>query len=264
MDKKRSNLIQSLQRAVEILDCFTEDSPSLTLPQISDKTGLNINTTRGLVNTLVHYNLISHEMKTNTYSLGLYFVLKSNLVYETHKLSNFGEIARPHMSRITEKYNIFSSLQVVNQNQIFMIETMQPRQPHYRIMASLYEPLEYSCTSSGKLYLQYLKPAELEAVIADTAFTQHTPATIASKEQLLEALREQEYRVYSTEFDELAIGISSIAAPILLPGERLFGTLSVTAPTQILKDSKDAIAADLLEAAKSIAGEVAVSHYLLG
>ena len=61
MGKKQGPFIQSLQRATDILNCFTAKEPSLSLAQISQKTGLNINTTRGLVNTLVHEDLIAQK-----------------------------------------------------------------------------------------------------------------------------------------------------------------------------------------------------------
>ena len=51
--EKEVRLIQSIQRAFDIINCFSEQSPKLTLPKISEMLSLNINTTRGIVNTLV-------------------------------------------------------------------------------------------------------------------------------------------------------------------------------------------------------------------
>ncbi|MCD8084050.1 MAG: IclR family transcriptional regulator [Clostridiales bacterium] len=263
MEKKSRPIIQSIQRAVEILNCFTEESPKLTLMQISQQTGLNINTARGLVNTMVYYDLISHNTTSNTYSLGLYFVIKSNLVYETRKLGSFGDIARPYMREITDRYGIFSSLQVVSQSKIFMIETAQPMQIHYWIMAQLYEPFECYCTSSGKLYLQYLPPEELKERLSQMTFVPHTPNTITSREALLEVLHDQEYTLYATEYDEMAIGISSIAAPSLRQARPLFGTISVTAPIQILRENHEQISGDLLSAGRKIASQVSMSSELM-
>ena len=51
--EKEVRLIQSIQRAFNIIDCFNNDNTELSLPQISEKVKLHINTTRGIVNTLV-------------------------------------------------------------------------------------------------------------------------------------------------------------------------------------------------------------------
>lgn len=248
--------IQSIQRAVDILNCFSEETPNLALNQISQRLSLNINTVRGLVNTLVANGLITHNAAENTYSLGLYFVLKSNLVYETRKLGSFIDMVKPYLQTITEKHAVFSSIQIVNQSNIFMIETMQPSQSHYKIMAQLYSPIAFHCTSSGKLYLQYLPDARRSAVMDEIDYTLYTPYTIRDRSTLMLHLEKQKETIYSTEFDELAVGISSIAAPVLLPNNRLFGTISVTAPSQIIKDNLDAISSDLIAVGKIIAANL--------
>lgn len=50
MPEKEVRVIQSVQRAIDIINCFDEHELKLTLPQISAKLELNINTVRGLVN----------------------------------------------------------------------------------------------------------------------------------------------------------------------------------------------------------------------
>ena len=78
--EKSINVIQSIQRAINILNCFNQNELELSLNVISEKVKLNINTTRGLVNSLVANKLIYHNKKNNTYSIGDYFLIKSNLV----------------------------------------------------------------------------------------------------------------------------------------------------------------------------------------
>ncbi len=258
MERKNSTLIQSIERAIHILDCFSETASSLTLLQISQQTNLNINTTRGLVNTLVHYNLLFHDDITNMYSLGLYFVFKSRLIHSSQRLGSLGDIARPWLQHITDKYNLFCSLQVVSQDQIFMVETQQPRKSHYHITTPLYTPFECHCTASGKLYLQYLPYDKLQSRLDVIEFPSYTPYTITDKQHLIDCLHEQKKRSYSTEFDETAIGISSIAAPILSANQHLIGTISVTAPSKTVAEMESSISKDLLEAADHIA-QAAVS-----
>ena len=66
--EKEVRLIQSIQRAFDIINCFSEQSPKLTLPKISEMLSLNINTTRGIVNTLVANGYLEHDSETNIYS----------------------------------------------------------------------------------------------------------------------------------------------------------------------------------------------------
>ena len=59
--EKSINVIQSIQRAINILNCFNQNELELSLNVISEKVKLNINTTRGLVNSLVANKLIYHH-----------------------------------------------------------------------------------------------------------------------------------------------------------------------------------------------------------
>ena len=57
MQNREIRVIQSVQRAIDIIDCFSEHELKLTLPQISARTGLNINTARGTGQHLVGQRL---------------------------------------------------------------------------------------------------------------------------------------------------------------------------------------------------------------
>lgn len=248
--------IQSVQRAINIMNCFSEEDSSLSLPQISQRLSLNINTVRGLVNTLVLNGLMIHNKHDNTYSLGLYFMEKSNLIHETHHINNFIRIAHPYMQGLTDKYLVFSGLQMVSQDNIFMVKSLQPLKAQYRITAESHSPLTYHCTSSGKLFLQYLSPQKLENILEQMEFTIYTDYTTPTKEALLAELAKQKITLYSTEFDEQALGISSIAAPILRTQNRLFGTVSITAPTQVLFNNFNNIAEDVTKAGSLISKKI--------
>lgn len=68
--------------SIAIIDCFTEgEKHSLTLNEISRKTGLNINTTRGLVQTLLHFEYLVYDDRLNKFSLGLVFIEKAEIAH---------------------------------------------------------------------------------------------------------------------------------------------------------------------------------------
>lgn len=248
--------IQSIQRAINIMNCFNEEAPNLSLPQISEQLSLNINTTRGIVNTLVANGLMNHNKRENTYSLGSYFITKSNLLYNTQNIDGYIHIVQPYLEEITAKYSVLSSFQFVNEETILMVKTIQPVKAKFRINADLFSPLTHHCTSSGKLFLQYLPKNKFEEVVNKMDFSPLTQNSISSKEKLMEELKKQSMRLYSTEYDEQAIGISSVSAPILISNSQLVGTISVTAPTKVVKDHEAEMAKDLVYAAKRIESEV--------
>ena len=51
--KEDVRVIQSVQRAIDILNCVADAEKKISLREISEKLDLNINTARGLVQTLL-------------------------------------------------------------------------------------------------------------------------------------------------------------------------------------------------------------------
>ena len=98
--EKEVRLIQSIQRAFDIINCFSEQSPKLTLPKISEMLSLNINTTRGIVNTLVANGYLEHDSETNIYSLGPVFIPKADLV-SANDMERVKKMARPYLEELS-------------------------------------------------------------------------------------------------------------------------------------------------------------------
>ena len=129
-------LIQSIQRAFDIINCFSEQSPKLTLPKISEMLSLNINTTRGIVNTLVANGYLEHDSETNIYSLGPVFIPKADLV-SANDMERVKKMARPYLEELSNTFQVSARLQVVSNYNIFTIENINPENAHYILLTRL-------------------------------------------------------------------------------------------------------------------------------
>ena len=114
MENNSIRLIQSVQRSIDILNCFTDTSHYLSINDISQKLDLNINTVRGLMNTLICNGLLMHDKVTNLYSLGFYFVGKADIIQK--QVDSYIAVAKTLVNHIAEKHHVSASLQLVNQN----------------------------------------------------------------------------------------------------------------------------------------------------
>ncbi|SQC98503.1 Acetate operon repressor [Fusobacterium necrophorum subsp. necrophorum] len=105
-------------------------------------------------------------------------------------------------------------------------------------------------TSSGKIFILYRE--KLEELVLEK-FTENT---ITNIEDLKKEIKEIEKNGYSTEFDEIGFGISSIAVPIFDNNNDIFGTISVTALTQVIKEKKSELILELKLKVKELEKEL--------
>ena len=153
--EKEVRLIQSIQRAFNIIDCFNNDNTELSLPQISEKVKLHINTTRGIVNTLVANGYLACNAEKNTYCLGLVYITKADLA-TGNNIKRLRTLAAPRLKDIANRFQVSALLQVITYNNIFTIENISPDHSHYILNSRINLTFDLNATASGKLFLKYI------------------------------------------------------------------------------------------------------------
>lgn len=253
--KKDFRVIQSIQRAIDIINCFDDTKYKLSLPEISEQLSLNINTTRGIVNTLLYNGFLEHDVEENKYSLGLVFIPKADFI-SSHSVDRTRDIVRPYLKIIAEKYQVSSRLQLISNFNIFTVETINPENSRYILLTRLNTPFPLYATSSGKLYLYYLDDKTKENYLDTISYTKFTDKTITNKEELKKELDFIKVQGYSCEFEEVGIGISSLAVPLLNEKNKLIGTISITASTPIIESICEDAIKDIKKIVKDIKDEL--------
>ncbi len=246
-------LIQSVQRAIQIVECFDSHNKELQLSEISGKVGLNISTVHGILQTLLAYSYIDKAAESGKYKLGLKFLEKGVLVAEGLDLRDIGH---PHLRTITEKYQETSHLCLLQQDDLYCIDKVES--PHaYLIMSSkIGRTLPLHATASGKVILAYLPEEELQHVIGKMELTKLTRNTVASVEQLRQALKTIRQQGYSVEAEETELGSYCIATPVRNHKGRVIGSISLSGPVVRIKENEQGIITDLKERAEAISREL--------
>lgn len=243
-------LIQSIQRAFEIIDCFNEDNEELKLNDISKMLNLNINTTRGIVNTLVYFSYLEHDQEKNVYKLGYIFLPKSKLLKNRNDDIFFNNL-ETFLKEIANKYNVNSRFHKILENNIVKILSEEPDESRYFLYIKDSKELPLNATSSGKLILKYSDEDFLQNYLNNIPEKKVSENTITTKSEMIEELENIDKKGYSTEIDEVAIGISSVAVPII-KSDKLVATISATAPTKTIKENSDDIAQEIINFIKNI------------
>lgn len=252
MSQKNPRMIQSVQRALDIINCFDSLHVQLSLTEISQKLNLNISTVYGLIHTLSAYSYIDKNPDNGKYRLGLEFLLKANLVSQSLDLK---EIGHPYLTDLTKKYHETSHLYVYQHEQIFCVDKVESPNNYFIVSARAGHKLPIHASASGKVFLAYLSEAELQNFLNNNKLTSLTDKTITDKKKLLSNLQQIREQGFGIEDEEIETGAYSIAAPIRDAAHRIVGTISVVGSLVRIKEQEANIRADLLEAAASISSQ---------
>ena len=252
MTTNNPKLIQSVQRAIDILNCFTNSKPDISINEISARTGINVNTARGLINTMAANNLLILDHTTNTYRLGSFFLGKAGIIQA--QIRSYIILCKPLMNALAEKYHTTTSLQIVNQDEIVSIYCAYPVSTSYYITLSEYTPLPEYVTSSGKLLLAHVLLPANPAYLDEIEFKPYTPYTIKNKKELQKQLQEIASKAYSVEKEEFNLDVGSVAVPVFSFNNELIGTVSATVFASTMPRLEAELARDLKQIAVHVSG----------
>lgn len=94
------------------------------------------------------------------------------------------------------------------------------------------------CTGLGKAILAFLPDVEIDMYLQSVEFTPYTSKTVTTPEQLMDEIENIRKKGYAIDDEELSIGLRCIAAPVLDYSGRPSYALSISGPTQRMKDER--------------------------
>lgn len=232
--KEDVRVIQSVQRAIDILNCVADAEKKISLREISEKLDLNINTARGLVQTLLVNGYLSKDVEQGSYLLGYELLTKSKQIYQM-QIQRIRDIAYPYMKKLSERYNVSSWLQISFYREIYTVEVVEPLDSYYSYAPKHSSNLPLHASASGKLRIAYMPENERDKVLDQITLEVFTEKTISDKNHFKKMIKNVYDQEYATEIEELHVGVSSIAVPVFNSYGKLKGTLSVASSAQSIK-----------------------------
>ncbi|MFV0496901.1 MAG: IclR family transcriptional regulator [Candidatus Fimivivens sp.] len=248
---KRGKIIQSVQRAIDILNCFDDAGTELSLSHISNRLALNKSTVHGILTTLCA-NGYMQQNTTGKYRVGHALIHKFRFAPEGYR-AIFLEEAKPHMIRLANDYKMNISLFVLEDNALQLLNRTLPVNTAYTINPISNDHAEpLYCTASGRIRLAYMGTAERTQYFAQTQLDPLSIYTPTTRETVMAQIEEVREHGYSFENEELGEGISAISVPIVDNAGNLFGTFSMTGIAFHIARRKGELIADLKKTVKEI------------
>lgn len=226
---------QSAGRALDIIDCFTNEMPELAVGDVAQALNITPSTASRLLATLESRNYVMRDSKRGKYRLGLAAIALGGLAIGQMDLRN---LAWPHVRELADETGCTANLGVKYRDKVlYLITVFATSSKEMRGKDVPGRQLPLYCTAMGKILLAGLGDRDLEAEVAHTKLIPHTPNTITDLPTLLEEIRLARKQGHAYDREEEMFGSNCLAAPVRVDNA-VVAAVSITAPAHRYKLSQ--------------------------
>ncbi len=244
--------VESVIKALEILDCFNRQEADLSLKELCSKTGLYKSRVHRLCATLLESGYLVRSSWTN-YRLGPKLLSLGKTYEQTNSLKS---VASNYMHELSRNTGESTALFTLHQSNCICIAR---KVSEARLVFTINEgdTMELPATAAGKVLLAYA-PADFQKKFLDQSkpkiIAKHSQPAPIDFEKELNSIRENGYGFNEWE---LEVGISAIAAPVFNYADQVTAALAIIGPSQrFTGKEKQALLVELLKTSEHISGLV--------
>lgn len=247
-----SEAIRSVERALEVLMCFSNKTPMLSMTEISEMVGLNKSTVHRLLATLEGKRFVERNPDTGLYRPGIRFI---QIAYLTIDHNDLKRVATPFMNSLCEQYRENVNLSILDEANVVYVEVVESEQ-RIKLAATPGQHLPAFCTASGKAILAFMPEKEV-AKILEIGMPKYTSSTIISPESFFVGISKTRERGFAISEQEFEDGINAVAAPIFNDEQEPIASVSIAGPAyRFTLERMIQIGTDLVSITKNIAREM--------
>lgn len=224
--RRKNQAVNSVVRALDILDCLGSRSREVGVSEISRELNIHKSTVSRMLSTMESRGYVSQNGASGKYCLGMRLVELASRKLEQIDLR--GQ-ARPFLEELVKATGETAHLAVLDQGKVVYIDKVDT--PRTLMMRSRIGYRAFAhCTALGKAILAALPDDVVEKLIKEKGLPRFTPNTIVDPLALKEHLRNVRAQGFAVDDEENEEGIRCAAAPIMNHANQVVGALSVSGP----------------------------------
>jgi DNA-binding IclR family transcriptional regulator len=231
--------VQALERALDILDCFSFQNRELSLSDVVYRTGLNKTTVKRLISNLTARGYLQQDSQSKKYQLGMRLFELGGVVFTSLSLR---KAAAYPMTTLQSETGATVLLGVKMEDQLVYVDKREGAGA-IRISSDIgwRRPLHYGML--GMVLMSSLDSKDVRRILKKDPLEAHTPFSITNINAFslrLEKIRDQGFIMEKEEAVEGAIGI---AAPVRDYTRQVVAALGIALPVgqRSLKKDTDRI-----------------------
>ena len=216
--------VQSVDRALDVLEALAKQDGEAGLSEIAARTGLPYGTIHRLLRTLLARGYVRQE-SDRRYALGSALVRLGGVAERM-----VGVWAQPYLTKMVELSGETANMAVLEGDFIvYVAQVPSPRR--LRMFAEVGRRVLPHSTAVGKVLMADRADAEVTSLIRRTGMPRRTANTITDLPGMLAELRRVRERGYALDLGEEELGVHCLAVGVR-DGARTVAALSVSGPAE--------------------------------
>jgi DNA-binding IclR family transcriptional regulator len=219
--------IQSVNRALTLLETLAAENGEASLQTLSRKAGLNASTAHRLLRALQSHGLVQQNATTRHYRLGLKLL---QLAWAVRSQLDLRKLARSWLERLAVQSGETANLAIREGSAAVYIDQVASSHP-IRAFTQVGARVPLYCTGVGKVLLAHM-PDDEAAPFFDDRLIAYTPQTIIDPVQLQDEIARVRAQGWAPDGEEMQQEVRCIAAPVFDDQSRVVAALSIAGPAQ--------------------------------
>ena len=224
-----TNLVQSVDRALRIIEFLAENPTGAGITEISKSLGLSKGTVHRLISTLKERDFAYQSSNTQLYRLSYKILYLYNCI--SNNIDMF-KVSRPIIRKFADKVDATVHLATLDEKRsnivyIDRIEPMNSQKP-FVMSSRVGKKAPCYCTAAGKMLLSQYSDDEIRDIMKGEEYKTYTDKTIKNIDEFLEEIHKVRKQGYALDENEYDHGIICISIPIYNSNGKIDFTMSVT------------------------------------
>jgi IclR family acetate operon transcriptional repressor len=252
--RPQSQRVQSVERALDLLEIVAAAGGEATLTQISAGSGLNISTCHHLLATLIAKGYVAKLPGKRTYVLGSRILYLSSLCL---KQVNLPQRSQRVLDALSARTGEAVQLAVLQGDELITVLRKEALHAVRVDAAALGKTSAAHATATGKAILAWLPETEIARIVAAKGLPSFTAHTITDLAALLEELRLVRRHGYAVDREEFQRGVICIGSAIRDYAGAVVGAVSVSIPSfRASEETLTRIREEVLAAVRSLSADL--------
>ncbi|MBL4613469.1 MAG: helix-turn-helix domain-containing protein [Magnetovibrio sp.] len=226
--------VQSLCRALSILNVIAVDDQGMTMTDIAQSTGLPMSTTHRLLTTLQHERYVRYDNEQSLWKMGVQaFIIGNAFVSSRDVIAT----SRPFMSALMEKSGETTNLAVIDQGECIYLAQVECRQM-MRVQAKPGSRVPIHSSAVGKALLAAMPDEKAKKFIKMREFERATDNTVIEQRALCAEVEEARENGYARDDEEHSVGLRCVASAIFDEFGEPIAAVSLSGPRARVGDER--------------------------